>query len=63
MFFWRYKDFVSSFWVPYLGVIFVAFQDFFLRSRYRGGTFFCVAKISNNFFRMLEILDVFLREG
>ena len=38
------------------------FRIFFLRSRYRIGIFLWVAKISNIFFGVLEIPDIFLGE-
>ena len=38
---------------------FYAFYGLFLRSLYRMGIFFCVAKISNIFLGVLEISDMF----
>ena len=43
-----------------LRVISMQFRVFFLRSRYRIGIFFGVAKVSNIIFRVLEIPDIFL---
>ena len=58
------EDFVDFFfgssqkWAS-LRVISMQFRDF-LRSRYRIGIFFGVAKISNIFLGVLEIPDIFL---
>ena len=62
-----YEDFVdillgsSQNWAS-LRVMSMQFRVFFLRSRYRIGIFFWVAKISKYFFGVLEIADIFLGE-
>ena len=61
--FWGYQDFVnivggsSQNWASFK-VISMHFRDF-LRSRYRIGIFLGVAKISNIFFGVLDIPDIF----
>ena len=63
--FWGYEDFVdillgSSPNYASLRVISMQFRVFFLRSRCRIGIFFWVAKITNIFFGVLAIPDIFL---
>ena len=62
--FWGYENFVDIFLGPSqiwasLRVISMQFRVFFLRSRYRIGILFGVAKISY-IFLVLEIPDIFL---
>ena len=64
--FWGYEDFVDIFWViTKLGQFeghFYAIKGLFLRSRYRFGIFFWVAKISNIFLGCLKFLIFFWGE-
>ena len=59
-----YKDFMDIFWGSSqnwasLRVISMQFNGLFLRSRYRIGIFFWVAKNFKYLFRVLEIPDIF----
>ena len=63
-----YEDFEDIFWGSSqnwasLGVISMQFLGLFLRSRYRIGIFYWVAKISNIFLGVLEIPDIFFFFG
>ena len=66
-YFWGYEDFVDIFWgssqtwTIFKGH-FNAFLGLFLRSRYRMGDMFWVAKFQI-FFGVLEIPDIFWDEG